>query len=50
MNDLASIEPAVTILRRAGVPFALLHCTSMYPTPYDKVRLGAIPVLRERFP
>ena len=50
MNDIASIEPAVTILRRAGVPFALLHCTSMYPTPYDKVRLGAIPALRERFP
>ena len=50
MNDLASIEPAVSILRRAGVPFALLQCTSMYPTPYDKVRLGAIPVLHERFP
>ena len=28
----------------------MLQCTSMYPTPYDKVRLGAIPVLRERFP
>jgi N-acetylneuraminate synthase len=50
MNDLASIEPAVEILRKAGVPFALLQCTSMYPTPYEKVRLGAIPVLRERFP
>ena len=25
---------------RRGVPFALMHCTSMYPTPYDKVRLG----------
>jgi N-acetylneuraminate synthase len=50
MNDLASIEPAVKILRDAGVPFALLQCTSMYPTPYEKVRLGAIPVLRERFP
>jgi sialic acid synthase SpsE len=50
MNNLASIEPAVDILRRAGVQFALLQCTSMYPTPYDKVRLGAISVLRERFP
>jgi N-acetylneuraminate synthase len=50
MNDLRSIEPAVSILRRAGVPFALLHCTSMYPTPYAKVRLGAISELRERFP
>jgi sialic acid synthase SpsE len=50
MNDLASIEPAVSILRNASVPFALLHCTSMYPTPYEKVRLGAINVMRETFP
>jgi N-acetylneuraminate synthase len=50
MNDLTSIEPAVAILRQAGVPFALLQCTSMYPTPYEKVRLGALPALRERFP
>jgi len=50
MNDLASIEPAVGILREAGVPFALLQCTSMYPTPYEKVRLGALAALRERFP
>ena len=41
MNDLDSISPAVEVLRRAEVPFALLHCTSLYPTPYDKVRLGA---------
>lgn len=50
MNDLESIRPAVEILRRVGVPFALLHCTSMYPTPYDRVRLGALADLREAFP
>jgi N-acetylneuraminate synthase len=50
MNDLASIEPAVAILRSAGVPLALLHCTSMYPTPYDKVRLGALADLQTHFP
>lgn len=50
MNDLNSIEPAVTILRTAGVPFALTHCTSMYPTPYEKVRLGSIEDLATRFP
>jgi N-acetylneuraminate synthase len=49
MNDLDSIAPAVEILRRARVPFALLHCTSMYPTPYDKARLGAIPALAAQF-
>ncbi len=50
MNDLASITPAVDILRRHGVPFALMHCTSMYPTPYGKVRLGALPELADAFP
>jgi N-acetylneuraminate synthase len=50
MNDLSTIDPAVSILRTAGVPFALMHCTSMYPTPYDKVRLGAIAELAATFP
>jgi len=50
MNDLESIGPSVEILRAAGVPFALTHCTSMYPTPYDKVRLGAIGDLHQAFP
>ena len=49
-NDLKSIEPAVNILRQAGVPFALTHCTSIYPTPYDKVRLGGIEELADSFP
>jgi sialic acid synthase SpsE len=50
MNDVQSITPAVEILRQAKVPFALMHCTSMYPTPYEKVRLGALSVLAEGFP
>jgi N-acetylneuraminate synthase len=50
MNDIASVEPSVAIFREAGVPFALLHCTSMYPTPYEKVRLGGLRSLAEHFP
>ncbi|WP_307867846.1 N-acetylneuraminate synthase family protein [Umezawaea beigongshangensis] len=50
MNDIASIRPAVEILRAAGVGFALLHCTSLYPTPPEMVRLGALDELREAFP
>lgn len=49
MNDIASIRPSVEILREHGVPYALLHCTSMYPTPYEKVRLGALQELAETF-
>ena len=50
MNNLMSISKSVTILRKHKVTFALLHCTSIYPTPYDKVRLGALEELREAFP
>ena len=50
MNDLNSIQPAVDIFRQFNVPYALLHCTSLYPTPYNLVRLGAIPTLAKSFP
>ncbi len=50
MNNIESVQPAVAILREAHVPFALMHCTSMYPTPYDKVRLGALHDLAKAFP
>ena len=50
MNDIASVTPAVEILRKAQVPFALLQCTSMYPTPYEKVQLGGVSQLKEAFP
>ncbi len=50
MNDIESVTPSVEILRAARVPYALLHCTSMYPTPYDKVRLGALHDLAQTFP
>ena len=50
MNDLNSIKPAVKIFENYNIPYALLHCTSMYPTPYEKVRLGSISELKETFP
>ncbi len=50
MNDLRSVARAVAILCAAAVPFALMHCTSMYPTPYAKVRLGAMQELLSAFP
>ncbi len=49
MNSIESVRPSVEILRKAGVPFALLHCTNVYPTPPELVRLGAMQCLREAF-
>jgi N-acetylneuraminate synthase len=50
MNDLASVRKSVAAIAKCGVPLALLHCTSMYPTPYEKVRLGGITDLQNAFP
>jgi hypothetical protein len=50
MNDVASVRRSVNILRKHKVPFALMNCTSMYPTPYEKVRLGALAHLKRSFP
>ena len=50
MNDVPAIARSVEVLRSHDVPFALLHCTSLYPTPRDKVRLGALAELRDAFP
>lgn len=50
MNTIESIQPSVEILRKAGIPFALLHCTNVYPTPPKLVRLGAMTKLQQIFP
>jgi N-acetylneuraminate synthase len=50
MNSIESIRPSVKILRKAKVPFALLHCTNVYPTPPELIRLGAVGRLKEEFP
>lgn len=50
MNSIKSIAKTVEILRQAESPYALLHCTNVYPTPHRLVRLGAMSELSEAFP
>jgi N-acetylneuraminate synthase len=50
MNNIDSIDRAVRILRKHKVPFALMHCTNIYPTPHHLVRLGAMQQLASVFP
>jgi len=50
MNDMPVIRKAVQILRSAQVPYALLHCINLYPTPMELVHLGGITQLLENFP
>lgn len=50
MNDIPNIKKAVDIIKKYHNEFALMHCTNIYPTPADKVRLHAIDELKEAFP
>jgi len=50
MNDMASIEKSVAILRKHQVPYCLLHCTNVYPTPDRLIRLGGVEELSDAFP
>ena len=50
MNDLKSISKSVAIFEKKGIDYALLHTTSIYPTPYEQIRLGALDDLRSNFP
>jgi len=49
MNDIESIRKSVEVIQKQDCPLMLMHCTSIYPTPYDKVRLGGIKQLQEAF-
>ncbi len=49
MNDISSIRKSIEVIERHKVPFMLMHCVSMYPTPYDKLRLKSIIQLQKAF-
>jgi N-acetylneuraminate synthase len=49
MSPMAEIDAAVRKVRAAGVPFAVLQCTSAYPCPPEKVGLNLIPLFMERY-
>jgi N-acetylneuraminate synthase len=50
MNTIDSVSKAAKIIEEAGVPYALLHTTNIYPTPHHLVRLGAMVELAKAFP
>ncbi|RGX13990.1 N-acetylneuraminate synthase [Paraclostridium sordellii] len=50
MNDTESIRKSVEIMEKHGVKYSLLHCTNLYPTPANLVRLGGMEELQKEFP
>jgi len=49
MNSVNSIKPAVKIFKKYKTRYALLHCTNIYPTPPNLVRLFCIKELKDSF-
>ena len=50
MQLLDTIKPSVQILRDANLPFALLECTNLYPSPPEIISLQGITDLKREFP
>ncbi len=50
MQSVATLSRSVKILESSGVPFALLECTNLYPSPPDCVSLQGIAELGQAFP
>jgi N-acetylneuraminate synthase len=49
MSGYGEIGEAVAALRNAGVPLAILQCTSHYPTPLNEIGLNVIGELAARY-
>ena len=49
MTELDEVGETVAALKAAGASFALTHCVSAYPCPYERVNLGVIPRYRDMF-
>jgi N-acetylneuraminate synthase len=50
MNSIETIRPSVKIFRKYKIPYALLHCTNVYPTPSKLVRINSLTLLNKKFP
>jgi len=49
-SSLEDIDNLVAFFGARGIPFALNHCVSIYPSRDDELELNQIDFLRERFP
>ncbi|RYH98341.1 MAG: polyhydroxyalkanoate biosynthesis repressor PhaR [Acetobacteraceae bacterium] len=50
MQTIETIRASVAILDQAGVDYALLECTNLYPSPAEIVSLRGVTDLKQAFP
>ncbi len=48
-STMAEVRDAVNVIEKHNSNITLLHCTSMYPTPYDRVNLFVIKEMMNEF-
>src|SRR5207249_4595475 len=49
MSSWAELDAAVTKVKAAGVDLTMLQCSSIYPTPPEKLGLNLLSELRRRY-
>ncbi len=49
MNTMKEVSKSVSIIKKNKVPFAILHCTNIYPTPHELIRLNAMLEIKKMF-
>ena len=49
MSDMVEMDKAVERVRLAGLPLAVLQCTTAYPCPPERIGLNMIPFFRDRY-
>ena len=49
MNNISSISETLKVIKKFKNKVALLHCTNVYPTPFNIVRLNSILEMKKKF-
>lgn len=49
MSTIDDIDTAVNIFVKHKCPYVIMHCTSIYPCPTDKLNLSMINTLKDRY-
>ena len=49
MGELSEIQSAVSLISKRNTQLAILHCNSIYPTPFEDVNLSNIKMLQDEF-
>lgn len=49
MSDLMETDRAVNVFQHAGIPFAVLQCTTAYPCPPEEIGLNLLNIYSKRY-